>query len=227
DHRFRKRAGTLRTAAAAGADRARPVRCRARHHMRAREVTAQTFAGLQLIGRDQRTSVTSAPAREPHQRTFGFVDSDVGRAVPSFDPLKSKRKMLTAEFVNGGVHRLGRTHDSFLRPAFHRCTPDPAKKPRASSPHSSSSDCTTASIAGSSRRSSIMRQAYAAVVRSRPNNTPISLTLRPSTTWARYIAVWRANAACGDPRVGANTSSRGTAKVAATAVASKRQSRAH
>ena len=45
-----------------------------------REIGAQPLAGLQLLRLDQRAAVAAAPAREPGERAFGFVDGDAGAA---------------------------------------------------------------------------------------------------------------------------------------------------
>jgi hypothetical protein len=46
---------------------------------------------------------------------------------------------------------------------------------------------------------------------------PTSVRLSPSTTWARYMATWRAKAVRGEPRVVERSSRRGTPNRAATA----------
>src|SRR6185437_5555555 len=52
-------------AAASRRYRARPIRRRARHHMSAGEIGAQSLAGLKLMRFDQGAPIPSAPARKP------------------------------------------------------------------------------------------------------------------------------------------------------------------
>ena len=55
-----------------------PVRRDARHELGAREIGAQSLAGLELHRLDQRAAVAALAAREPDQRTLGCIHIDAG-----------------------------------------------------------------------------------------------------------------------------------------------------
>ena len=101
DHGLGESAGALAAgAAAAGRDRARPVRGGARHQMGAGEIRAQPFAGLQLMRRDQGAAVAATAAREPGQRAFRLVDGDAGAAELGRDLTLRQGQMPAAEAVD-------------------------------------------------------------------------------------------------------------------------------
>ena len=160
DHRLGEGRGALAAgAAAAGRYRARPVRGHARHHVSAGEIGAQPLAGLKLMRLDQGAAVAPTPARQPGERTFGFIDGDAGAAEFGRDLPFRQVEMLAAKAIDCRRRKFARAACGFSRVAAHGRTCGRERMPRARSPHRSSSVTSTRSIAGSSRRSSTNAQA--------------------------------------------------------------------
>ena len=93
-------------AAAAGSDRAHPIGGGARHQMGAGEIDAQPLAGLKLMRFDEGTAVAPTTARKPGQRTFRFVDGDIGAAELGRDLALGQLKMLPEKAVDRRLRRL-------------------------------------------------------------------------------------------------------------------------
>ena len=74
--------------------------------MRAGEISAQPFTGLQLMRLDQCAAVAPAPAREPGQRAFSFIDGDAGAAEVRDDLPLRQGEMLRAEIIDDRLRRL-------------------------------------------------------------------------------------------------------------------------
>jgi hypothetical protein len=72
----------------------------ARHHVSASEIGAQPLAGLELMRLDQGAAVASAPARQPSERAFGFIDGDIDAAEFGRDLPFGQVEMLAAKAVD-------------------------------------------------------------------------------------------------------------------------------
>ena len=107
DHRFGKHTGAFTSAGvAARRQRFRPVRCCARHQVRAREFRPQSFSRLQLMRFDQGATIASTPARKPDEWTFRFIDGDAGAAKVGDDLPFAQSQMLGTKAIDGRLRRL-------------------------------------------------------------------------------------------------------------------------
>jgi hypothetical protein len=68
--------------------------------MCAGEIRPQPLTRLQLMRFDQGAATASAPAREPAQRAFNFIDDNIDRAAIRNDLPSRQSEMLSAKAVD-------------------------------------------------------------------------------------------------------------------------------
>src|SRR5262249_40399699 len=83
-----------------------PVRCGARHQLRAGKVRSQALTGLQLMNFDQWSAVAPTPPRQPTERALDLIDDDADAAEIRLDLLLRQNKMLRTKGADDRIQRL-------------------------------------------------------------------------------------------------------------------------